>query len=110
MRRLSLKSIKRDGKLYTCQEWIDDYYDKFRSKDYHSIFNGRKVFDPEKGELSLAMVAKELDIAKTTVMYYVNSGRLKTFRKGAYYVVYEHELERFKDMEFRRYEELQQNG
>ena len=100
IRRLSLKAVKRDGKLYTCEEWIDEYQLNKRNKDFHSIFNGRRVFDPEKGELSMQMVCQELGVCKTTVMYYIHTGRLKTSRKGHYYVIARSELNRFKAEEY----------
>lgn len=80
----------------TCEEWIEEYYENKRSKDVHSIWNGRKVFDPEKGELSLNMVAKELGLAKPTMYYYIHSGKLKSSRKGHYVVVLRDDLEKFK--------------
>lgn len=104
IRRLSLKAIRRDGKLYTCEEWIDDYQLHKRDKDFHSIFNGRKVFDPEKGELSLQMVCAELGVSKTTVIYYIHTGRLKSSRKGHYYVIARSELNRFKVEEYNQEE------
>ncbi len=80
----------------TCDEWIEEYYDHKRSKDEHSIWNGRKVFDPNRGELSLNMVARELGLAKVTMYYYIHSGKLKSYRKGHYIVVLRDDLERFK--------------
>jgi len=96
IRRLSLKSKKIDGKLYTCDQWIEEFLENKRNKDFHSIFNGRKVFDPDKGELSLSMVAKELNLAKRTLFYYIHSGKLKSHRKGHYIVVLRENLEQFK--------------
>jgi hypothetical protein len=107
IRRLSLKAVKRQGKIYTCDEWIEEFYENKRSKDLHSIFNGRKVFDPEKGELSLRMVYEELGVAKTSALYYIQSGRLKATRKGHYYVIDRVELDRFKAEDLKSVEEVQ---
>jgi hypothetical protein len=106
IRRLSLKAVKVNEKWHTCEEWIEEYYDNKRSKDLHSVFNGRKVFDPERGELSVNMVAKELGVVKTAVQYYLETGRLKSIRKGHYHVILRPELERFMAEECRVQEEL----
>ncbi len=95
IRRLSLKSVTVDKRLYTTIEWIEEYYAHRRSKDHHSLFNGRKVFDAEKGELSINMVAKEMGLHKASVDYYVRTGKLKTIRRGTYHVVLRKDLEAF---------------
>lgn len=91
----------------TCDEWIEEFYENKRSKDLHSIWNGRRVFDPEKGELSLNMVAAELGLAKPTMYYYIHSGKLKSYRKGHYVVVMRDDLERFKVEHYRSEKEAQ---
>jgi hypothetical protein len=93
IRRLSLKAKKVDDKWHTCEEWIEEYYENKRSKDLHSIFNGRKVFNSL--ELSANMVAEELGVHKNSVIYYIRTGRLKSFRRGQYHVVDRAELDRF---------------
>lgn len=95
VRRLSLKARKHEGKLYTCQEWIDEYQANYRSKQLHSTWNGRKVFDRERGEYSIQDVAKILNTSEDNVEYWVRNGRLKTIRKGFYRVIMKEELERF---------------
>lgn len=110
IRRLSLKAVKRNNKWVTCDEWIAEYYENKRCKDTHSIWNGRRVFDPKKGELSLNMVAKELGLAKSTMFYYINSGALKSHRKGHYVVVMRDDLEYFKAMRSGQIEEHAQNA
>lgn len=61
----------------------------------NSIFNGRKVFDPDKDELSISMVAKELGVSTCTVRNHIYNGRLKTFRKGHYHVITRAELNKY---------------
>lgn len=94
----------------TCEEWIDEYHENKRSKDLHSVFNGRKVFDEAEGELSIAMCAKELGVAKCNVNYYVRTGRLRTFRKGAYHVILRSEFERFVREEMTDTQEVANNA
>lgn len=110
IRRLSLKAVKRDGKLYTCEQWIEEYYENRRSKDLHSIFNGRKVFNEAEGELSVNMVAKRLGVDRTHVQYYLETGRLKGFRKGHYWVILATELERFISEEMEDRVDVSQNA
>jgi hypothetical protein len=110
IRRLSLKAVKRGGKLYTCEQWIEEYYENRRSKDLHSIFNGRKVFNEAEGELSVAMVAKQLGVGKTHVQYYLETGRLKSIRRGTYHVILRPELERFIAEELEDCEDISQNA
>lgn len=107
IRRLSLRSVRKNDKLMTCEEWIEEYQENKRSKDLHSTFNGRKVFDSARGELSMNMVAENLGVHKTMVMYYIKTGRLKSTRKGAYHVILDTELERFKAEELEHVEEKQ---
>lgn len=95
VRRLSLKAKKVEGKLYTCQEWIDEYYDDYRSKQLHSTFNGRRVFDHSRGEYSILDAAKILDMNFKNIEYYVRTGKLKSIRKGCYVVIMKEELDRF---------------
>ena len=110
IRRLSLKAVKRSGKLYTCQEWIEEYYENRRSKDHNSIFNGRKVFDESAGELSATMCANELGLTKSHIQYYLETGRLKSFRKGAYHVILREELDRFIAEELIDYKDAEKNA
>lgn len=108
IRRLSLKAVRRNGKLYTCEEWIEQYYENRRSKDHNSIFNGRKVFSD--GELSVTMVAKELGLDRSHIQYYLATGRLKSFRKGKYHVILRTELERFMSEEMEVKEAISENA
>jgi hypothetical protein len=107
IRRLSLKAVRKNDKLLTCEEWIEEYQENKRSKDLHSTFNGRKVFDSSRGELSMNMIADALGVHKTMVMYYIKTGRLRSTRKGAYHVILDTELERFKAEELEHVEEKQ---
>jgi len=106
IKRLSLKAVKKNGKILTTKAWIDEYYTNKRSKCLHSIYNGRKVFSREKGDLSVSMVMKDLNLSRTTVFHYINNGRLKTYRKGHYHVIRQEELERFVEQEYRGHKEL----
>ena len=110
IRRLSLKAVKRCDKLYTCEEWIEEYYENKRSKEVHSIFNGRRVFDPALGELSVRTVAKELGVHEKCVNYYITTGRLKVTRKGHYLVIAREELQRFISEEMEDVEDVAQNA
>lgn len=110
IRRLSLRSVKKGRRLYTCQEWIEEYYENRRSKDLHSIFNGRKVFDEAGGELSVNMVAKELGLDRAHIQYYLDTGRLKSIRKGKYHVILRSELERFMSEDMEERKDVSQNA
>lgn len=94
----------------TCEEWIEEYQENKRSKDLHSVFNGRKVFDPASGELSINQVCEALGKANNTVRYYIKTGRLRTERKGAYYVILQSELDRFIAEEMEDREDIANNA
>ncbi len=91
--RRSLQAIRRDNRYYTTQAWIDDYYKHYRSKDYHSIYNGRRLFDEEKGIYSIQMVAKIMNTTGPTVLGWIRWGKLKSIRKGNYHVILQEDLE-----------------
>ena len=95
IRRLSLKAKRQDGKLYTCDQWIEEYYETCHSKQVNSTFNGRKVFDRSRGEYSIKDAAEMLRANEDSVEYWVRTGRLRTIRKGCYVVVMKKEIERF---------------
>lgn len=94
IRRLSLKAKKIKGKYHTTKEWIAEYQNNKRSKDHNSIFNGRKVFNHRNGILSVSMVAKDLNVARCTVIYWIKTGKLKAYRTGHYYVIYLKDLQK----------------
>jgi hypothetical protein len=96
IRRLSLKAVKVNGKWHTCEEWIELYYENKGSKQLHSMFNGRKVFDEARGELSSQTVADELGISKQCVSYHIKAGNIKSTEKGGYIVILRSDLEEFK--------------
>src|SRR6266404_31777 len=104
IKRLALKAVKRNRVLYTCEEWIEEYYEHKRSKDFHSSYNGRKVFDESKGELSIRMIEKEYGLPYTALCWWIRVGKLHTVKKGAYHVVMKAELERFMAEDLKHYE------
>lgn len=104
IRRLALKAVKRGRVLYTCEEWIENYYENWHSKDLHSTFNGRKVFDREKGELSKNMVVEDYGLPHTSIDFWIRIGKLKTVRKGSYHVIMRPEIERFIAEDLKHYE------
>ena len=56
------------------------------------------------------MIADALGVHKTMVMYYIKTGRLRSTRKGAYHVILDTELERFKAEELEHVEQEQLNA
>lgn len=90
----SLQATKRLDRLYTTQEWIDAYRENLGSKQLHSTFNGRKRFNEEKGELSMRMAADRLGVPVHIVQWMITQGRIKGFKRGAFWVIPEEQLTR----------------
>lgn len=92
----SLKAVKVNGKLHTCVEWIEEYQATKDNRQLHSTYNGRKVYDEEKGLFSLKTVCEQTGLSRPTLDFHMSTGRLKTRRKGMYYVVTKESLDNFK--------------
>lgn len=97
IKRKSLKAKKVFGRWVTCQKWIDEYYENWHSKDLHSIFNGRKVFDPAEGRYSVRQVSEIVGKTKAIVEGHIRYGKLKTVRTGSYHVILEKDLKEYLD-------------
>ena len=95
--RKSLKA-KKDGKrTFTTQEWIDEYTEYWRSKQEHSLFNGEKVFDKDRGHFSVEMLAKEFNVKPQMIYDMIKEGKIKHFRKGNYIIISREEVDRMKE-------------
>lgn len=68
------------------------------------------MFDSERGELSISMVAKELNLHRASVDYYVKTGQLRTIRKGTYHVILRDDLSQFMANKYGNIEEIAQNA
>jgi len=75
---------------------IDSYLqNKFSRED--ALFNGEKIFDIDKGQLNVLMVAKLLKVMPQRVYYMLRRGDMPFEKKGQYIVIHLCELEkRFK--------------
>ena len=56
------------------------------------------------------MCANELGVGKSHVQYYLETGRLKSFRKGHYHVILRSELDRFIAEELETIKEVSHNA
>lgn len=90
--RKALKKRKIDKQTFTSDEWIEEYMAELHSKQTHSSYNGRKVFDQDKGELSIKMVAERLQTSEFCISWHIKHGRIQAYRKGTYWVIPEAQL------------------
>jgi hypothetical protein len=93
MKRYVIKSKKIDGVLHTTPEWLDEYLKMKDCKDHHARWNGRPVFDEEKGLLSVNMVAARLGMARMNVLNRIMRGEICAIRRGSYYVIPQAQLD-----------------
>lgn len=94
IRYTTLKAKKINDVLYTTNEWIEEYRKHLCSKQEHSRYNGRNVFDKEKGEYSLQMASEMTSIPVHTLYYMIDTGKIKAFRRGVYWVITDQEIQR----------------
>jgi hypothetical protein len=89
------KHYKQSGFIrVTTQEWVETWRAVKNDKN-HQRFNGRKMYDATKGELSSAQVRAMLGWTKNKFMYYVYNGHIKYTMKGYYYIFYKPDVEAF---------------
>lgn len=93
IRRYALKATKILGVTHTTLDWIEEYNKHKHSKGRHSIFNGRPVFDEEKGEYSVCMVAERLGVDRMFVLNRILKGEIIAFKRGSYYVIRDEHLQ-----------------
>lgn len=93
IRRNVIKATRIEGQIYTTLEWLKDYESKKHNKSWHARFNGRPVFSEEKGELSVEMCAKRLNVGRMFVLNKILNGQLPAMRRGHYYVIRQAQLE-----------------
>lgn len=84
------------GVKHTCPEYIQEYWSALHSKQEHSVFNGRPVYDESRGELSVEMCARQLGVERCSVHFACRTGRLKCIRRGRYFVVTQEDLNNYK--------------
>lgn len=81
-----LKAMYEDGhwniKREDLQEYIKEKYDR-----KHSKYNGEKLFDMNRGTISLARASELLKEDYNHMYYLVRSGKLRAKRKGKAYVL-----------------------
>ena len=65
-----------------------DAYDKQRYSRATSVFKGERIFDDEKGSVSMDKASQMLAIPKQKLYYAARTGKLRAHRKGACWVVF----------------------
>lgn len=97
-----LKATKRNGQKFTTLAWIEEFQSNKWSKQLHSRVNGKKVFRPESGELSIKMAAEKLNVPRHYIADHLKRGTIKGFRRGAYWVIHEEELQKLVNVEYKQ--------
>ncbi len=93
MQRGVLKRKKINGKLYTTKEWLQEYEEALNSRQEHAVFNGKPVFNPEKGEYSIEQFAKLIGQEPHNVYWHMTLGKIKAIRRGYYWVIRKDQLQ-----------------
>jgi excisionase family DNA binding protein len=91
-----LKAFK-EGKFWRIKKEIADEYVKTKYNRKFSTYNGRLIFDNEKGFYSMQQVANMLGIGYHQLYFAVQMGRIKYQRKGASYVFHMSDIVEFKE-------------
>lgn len=97
IRRRNLKAKIKGRRMFTSYEWLREYMEHWASKQEHSRFNGEKVFNKDKGEYSVVMVAQELGVKTQLIHDMCKEGKIKTYRKSTFLIISKEELERVKE-------------
>lgn len=96
IRLKKLRAYKHGDTFRIFRMDLDDY-DKQRYSRATSIYKGEKIFDEEKGLISIDKAAKMLGIEKQKLYYAARTGKLKAVRKRCSWVVSVPELLKYQD-------------
>ncbi len=94
IKRVALRSVRRQNKMMTCQEWIEEYYEHVNSKEHHASINGRKIFTEDKPYYSLTAASEMLGIHRTSLFYHIKLGHVKAMKVKNYLAIPAAEVER----------------
>jgi hypothetical protein len=83
-------------KLFTTWEWVEEWRSKLNDKTFQR-WNGKLMYNQEKGEISTAQATKILGWTKNKFMYYLNNGHIKYVQKGYYYILDIKDVMEFKE-------------
>lgn len=90
-KRLNAVKVKKHW-CFTQEDW--DKYHNSRYDRKHSIRNGRRIYDVEKGVLSPSMIAKEYNVDVQQIYYILRKNILPHERVGFAYVIKKNEFEK----------------
>ena len=62
-------------------------FDRQRYSRINSVIDGEKIFDEEKGHVSVEKASQMISIPRQKIYYAIRKGILKTVRKGNAYVI-----------------------
>ena len=82
--KLKYKMVK--GIKLTTEKWVQEYKDNRFNREI-ILFQGKPIFDVDKGRLSVKMVSEILEISVRTVHFFIAKGMLKTTRTGYFHVI-----------------------
>jgi hypothetical protein len=91
-----MTGYKKDGMWFVSQKEINGYMGRRYNRTYSTWKNGKPKFDKDKGELCTREVSERLKIPMQKAYYMIRTGRLRSLRKGASYVVLIKDLEEAK--------------
>lgn len=95
---IKLKKLKARKETSRWTIHLDDL-EEYRRNKYSrskSLHKGERIFDSEKGFLSVNQAAKMLDVPAQKIYYATRTGVLKAHRKGAAWVIHVEDLNAYK--------------
>lgn len=98
---------KRLNATFKTTRWVihkDDLieYEKNRYNRSKSLFQGRPLYCPEKGEYSVNQTAELLNTSPQRIYYLIRNGGLKSDRRGSAWIITKAEIDKIYEMEKNR--------
>ena len=91
-----LKAYKIDEKWLIYKKDLQEYDERRYSREFHSSFYGKPIFDDEKGYVSVDKASLIIGVPKQKIYYAIRRRILPAKRKKAAYVLYVEDLMKYK--------------
>lgn len=85
----------RSFEIVTSKRWLDEWASRKKQKAFQR-FNGKSMYNKDKGEMNSKEVMETLGITKGAFFHYVYTGKIKFTRKGAYYIFHSEDVEKLR--------------
>lgn len=96
IREKKLRAYKHDDTFKVFLMDLVDY-DRQRYSRVNSVIDGEKIFDEEKGSVSVERASQMIAVPRQKLYYAVRTGMLKSIKKGNTYVIKVEDLFEYQD-------------